>query len=85
MLRSFDYAEQVAARSQTQWASAQSRAFLDGYQSATAEFTDQDRLLMRAFEVDKAVYEVTYEARNRPDWIDIPLSAIARTLEASRG
>jgi maltokinase len=33
--------------------------------------------MVRAYEADKAIYEVVYEARNRPDWVQIPLSAIA--------
>lgn len=36
--------------------------------------------LVRAFELDKAVYEVVYELAHRPDWVDIPASAISRTL-----
>jgi maltokinase len=41
---------------------------------------DERRRILRAFELDKAVYEVTYELAHRPDWVDIPASAVRRTL-----
>jgi maltokinase len=34
--------------------------------------------LIDAFELDKAVYEVAYERANRPDWVPIPMAAVAR-------
>jgi predicted trehalose synthase len=43
---------------------------------------DRDRLLA-AFELDKAVYEVAYEASHRPEWVGIPLSAVQRIVEES--
>jgi maltose alpha-D-glucosyltransferase/alpha-amylase len=30
------------------------------------------------FLIEKAAYEVVYEAANRPGWIDVPLHGLAR-------
>ena len=40
-----------------------------------------DRLLA-LFELEKLVYELRYEARNRPDWVSIPVVGLLRMLEA---
>jgi trehalose synthase-fused probable maltokinase len=32
---------------------------------------------LRAFEIQKAAYEVLYEASHRPDWVGIPLAALS--------
>jgi maltose alpha-D-glucosyltransferase/alpha-amylase len=34
-----------------------------------------------ALEVEKALYELAYELGNRPDWVSIPLSALARLAQ----
>lgn len=37
---------------------------------------DEERRLLAAFTLDKAVYELAYEIANRPDWIEVPLGAL---------
>ncbi|MBG6237887.1 putative trehalose synthase [Mycetocola sp. CAN_C7] len=86
MLRSLDYVagshgstEQAAA-----WTSASRRAFLSGYIEESGTDLRAHRELLDAFEMDKAVYEAVYEARNRPDWLPIPLSALRRLATRAR-
>ncbi|SDJ66576.1 maltokinase [Nonomuraea maritima] len=85
MLRSFDYAARhllaghpeagrLEPRAQ-EWADRNRAAFLEGYAEGGGVITEADATLLRAFEMAKAVYEVVYEARNRPAWISIPLAA----------
>jgi maltokinase len=62
-----------------QWAMDCREAFLDGYAEAGAEDPRQHAVLL-ALELDKALYEVVYETRNRPPWIGIPLGAVRRLL-----
>jgi maltokinase len=88
MLRSFDYAagatlrefgqgDQLAHRAH-EWSARNREAFLDGYAEHTQPLTPEAMVVIRACEADKAVYEAVYEARNRPNWLPIPLHAIAR-------
>lgn len=88
MLRSFDYAAGATARgpqprpddaSLAAWAQACRAAFLEGY-AAAGDDPDAHATLLAALELDKALYEVVYEARNRPAWLQIPLGAVARLL-----
>ena len=76
MLRSFDYAAAtVPGEDSRSWADACRAAFLSGY--AGGDLGADDAAVLRAYEADKAVYEVVYETRNRPDWVGIPLAAVA--------
>ena len=75
MLRSFDYAAAtVPGPGAAPGAQAAAAAFLTAY----ADGAERNRQLaiLRAYEADKAVYEVVYEVRNRPDWVHIPLGAV---------
>ncbi len=65
------------------WVEACQAAYLDGYRGrATGVLRPGagDEQLLRALELDKAVYEVLYEARHRPEWISIPLGGVTRLL-----
>ncbi|HET8596082.1 MAG TPA: phosphotransferase [Intrasporangium sp.] len=86
MLRSFDYAAGSvrladASVDASGWALACREAFLSGYASVAGPHDDARLALIRALELDKALYEVVYEARNRPTWLPIPLVAVHRLLD----
>ncbi|MGW2617031.1 maltokinase N-terminal cap-like domain-containing protein [Streptomyces sp. NPDC001500] len=78
MLRSFDYAAHSTDPPDPGWAHACRAAYCSGYAEAAGVDPRTDPVLLRAYETDKAVYEVVYEARHRPDWLPVPLSAIHR-------
>ncbi|MGW3361001.1 maltokinase N-terminal cap-like domain-containing protein [Streptomyces bungoensis] len=78
MLRSFDYAAHSANQPAPDWAHRCRAAYCSGYAEVAGRDPRTDPVMLRAFETDKAVYEVVYEARHRPDWLPVPLSAIHR-------
>ncbi|MFE9293457.1 maltokinase N-terminal cap-like domain-containing protein [Streptomyces niveus] len=78
MLRSFDYAARFHEPWSPEWAERCRSAYCDGYAEATGTDPRENGALLRAYETDKAVYEVLYEARNRPDWLPVPMAAIQR-------
>ncbi len=89
MLRSFDY---VAGTHQLQhpeqagpagsWAVSAREGFLAGYASRSGRDIASSQALLDAFELDKALYEVVYESRNRPGWLPIPTAAVSRLAAA---
>ncbi|MEV5375698.1 MULTISPECIES: maltokinase N-terminal cap-like domain-containing protein [Actinomycetes] len=80
MLRSFDYAAAVGRAAGTSWPERARAAFCEGYGAVHGDPREEPQLL-RAHETDKAVYEVLYEARHRPDWLVVPMAAIRRLAE----
>ncbi|MGO4490626.1 1,4-alpha-glucan branching enzyme [Arthrobacter sp. 2YAF22_2] len=90
MLRSFDYAAGAAVREYdgavvpADWVDDCAVAFLAGYAEVTPGSVDRDSPLFVALWLDKALYEVIYELRNRPDWLAIPVNA-SRSLLGSTG
>ena len=96
MLRSLHYASRVALDEREEvdvaeaWETRNRQAFLDGYLGEAAGGTllptDAASLesVLRAFELEKAVYELGYERAYRPAWQHIPRTALARLAGASR-
>ena len=84
LLRSLDYVARTAERGSSTfdaaaWLLEARAAFLHG-----AGVMGQDEPpLLKAFELEKACYEVRYEASNRPDWLWLPLAALERMSSAS--
>ncbi|WP_069170622.1 maltokinase N-terminal cap-like domain-containing protein [Streptomyces griseus] len=78
MLRSFDYAARSHRPWNPEWAARCRAAYCEGYARAAGTDPRGEPELLRAHETDKAVYEVLYEARHRPDWLPVPMAAIHR-------
>jgi trehalose synthase-fused probable maltokinase len=95
MLRSLHYAAHAARPDDREptlrwaeaWTALAERTFLEAWRAATAgasfrPASDADLdFLLRAFLLEKAIYEVRYELNNRPTWLHIPLRGLERVLE----
>lgn len=82
MLRSLDYAARTAeagshapAFEAGPWLADAREAFASTYGIGAA-----DAALVDAFELEKACYEIRYEASNRPGWLWLPLDAVERLV-----
>lgn len=66
-------------------------AFLDGYKMATVDVahawkdTKGEAAALALFTLEKAAYEVAYEAENRPTWLSVPLQGLRGLLDLSDG
>jgi trehalose synthase-fused probable maltokinase len=92
MLRSLHYAIASAGVASPEpagaWEADMRRAFLAGYSTAArnAPFlpaTDEDFTRgVAVFELEKAAYEIVYEANNRPQWVEIPVRGFLRATSS---
>jgi len=90
MLRSFHYAAHAVPNIPDPWTTFWygwvGAEFLKGYlgtakHAAFLPKTDGDiGVLLDAYLLEKALYEVAYELNNRPDWVGIPLRGIVELL-----
>jgi len=73
----------VAAELAHEWEQRNRGAFVDGYLEAARrqegllpEDEDNFGLVLKAFELDRGIYEIGYELAHRPEWVKIPMAAI---------
>jgi maltokinase len=93
MTRSFAYASDASllvagVEAPDGWVDACREAFVEGYLSTADErLLPPSRIgfdrLLGLFELEKLVYELRYETRNRPDWATIPIVGMLRVLETA--
>jgi trehalose synthase-fused probable maltokinase len=93
MLRSFGYAAasaRLAEAERARWQTQARGAFVAGYRAsagAAPSLPESDEAFARvvaALEVEKAAYEIVYEANHRPDWLDIPVAGFVSAAAALR-
>ena len=91
MLRSFAYAAATTERTGREtgdWERAARAAFVDAYRTAAAgaaflpASSEAFQRAVAALELEKAAYEIVYEANNRPDWLEIPVRGFVNATAA---
>ncbi|WP_311777401.1 phosphotransferase [Trueperella abortisuis] len=87
ILRSFDYAggsAELAGGDRHElgrWTRRAQEAFMSGY----GHIGGSERRLLDALILDKALYEVSYEAASRPAWLEIPVRGVLRLIAGQNG
>jgi maltose alpha-D-glucosyltransferase/alpha-amylase len=97
LVRSFDYAAAQAGRNKQSGSAAvdshaedllrrftteAERAMLAGYEGGIGNaLARPDPRLVDFFALEKAAYEIAYEAANRPDWLGVPLRGLVRLTD----
>ena len=77
MLRSLDYAARTAEHS----GGLEAEAWLvDARPAFLRTYGELDESLLAAFELEKACYEIRYEAAMRPAWLWLPMAAVDRLV-----
>jgi maltose alpha-D-glucosyltransferase / alpha-amylase len=101
VIRSFDYAAAKVARGRAaaapemearaanllqRFRNEAASALLAGYAVGAADALPRiDADLLDLFTVEKAAYEIGYEAANRPDWLSVPLTGLAQLADRLLG
>src|SRR6185503_16688570 len=69
------------------WVQWVSTMFLEGYLKPTSgggflpASTDEFKILLDLCILQKAIYELTYELNNRPDWVHVPIAGALEILQ----
>jgi maltose alpha-D-glucosyltransferase/alpha-amylase len=67
----------------TEFGRAARDAFLTGYARGRGRpLSSKEENVLAVFALEKAAYEIVYEANNRPDWIDVPASGFNKLAAA---
>ncbi|HMO36758.1 MAG TPA: hypothetical protein PKA06_12005, partial [Gemmatales bacterium] len=83
MLRSFGYLDAVCKRKKLAFPlKIAQESFLKGYSEKLSPHQAEELgRLLPYYLLEKALYEIEYEIRSRPAWVNIPLRAASELLE----
>ena len=80
-------AEEILSDHARAWRDLSTSAFLSAYRSTIIgcvsypDDPDDAAALLNLMILEKALYEIDYEAANRPDWIGIPVNGVIGILD----